>query len=382
MNVLIVTDQHVFKIDEVFYAEYAFNCVLERYVSAFGNITLYARTGNAKDISKSATKVEQVQVIPAGNNADIFTGRTKAILKRLIPQYDLLILRLDSFLAYQAAPIARKNQIPYMTESMSCAWDGLWNHSLKGKFLAPIMFLKMKKTVWNAQYATYVTSEFLQKRYPCRVKSLAASNVMIDPPNVEVFNARLKKICEMSEKEIILMTAGGVNIKYKGFQFVIKAIPLINNTGIRVKYYIVGNGDNSYLKRIAEECGVIDQVIFIGAVPHDQVLNYMDTADIYIQPSLQEGLPRTVIEAMSRACPSIGARTAGIPELIPDECVVERKSVKGIANAVLNIFNKEKMIQLAQINFKEAFKYSNDILSQRRTAYYEWIVYDLSEKMK
>ena len=54
----------------------------------------------------------------------------------------------------------------------------------------------------------------------------------------------------------------------------------------------------------------------------------LDECDIYLQPSLQEGLPRSVIEAMSRGCACIGAATAGIPELLESEYVVKRKSVQ------------------------------------------------------
>ena len=44
----------------------------------------------------------------------------------------------------------------------------------------------------------------------------------------------------------------------------------------------------------------------MGGVPHNKIFQLLDDIDLYIQPSLQEGLPRSVVEAMSRACPIIG----------------------------------------------------------------------------
>ena len=374
MKVLIITDQHVFYKNNRYYAEYSFNCVLDRYVNAFKDVTLSARLGDLKAISRSATEVKGVNVIPCGNNKDIFVGKTRKLFRRIIPDYDFVILRLDSFAAYEAVPIIRKNDIPYMTECMSCAWDGLWNHSFLGKIIAPIMFTRMRNAVKHANYASYVTTEFLQQRYPCNNKSLAASNVMIDTPSQDVHDKRSLKIDYCNMNEVTLMTAGGVNIRYKGFQYVIQSIPELNKNGLRVKYLIVGNGDNSYLRSVAENCGVIDQVIFTGAVPHDKVLDLMDLSDIYIQPSLQEGLPRTVIEAMSRSCPAIGAKTAGIPELLPKECVFKRKSAEDITRTILKIWDKKKLHALSDIAFEESKKYANDVLNKRRMEYYQGII--------
>ena len=109
----------------------------------------------------------------------------------------------------------------------------------------------------------------------------------------------------------------------------------------------------------------------------EEVFKILDEVDIYIQPSLQEGLPRSVIEAMSRGCPVIGARTAGIPELIAPECVVKRKSVSEIAQAVCRIANPDKMAELAKQNFENAKDYLDSVLSERRNNYYQEVMKDV-----
>ena len=113
----------------------------------------------------------------------------------------------------------------------------------------------------------------------------------------------------------------------------------------------------------------------LGVIGKKPDLRYkkLDEIDIYIQPSLQEGLPRSVIEAMSRGCPAIGAKTAGIPELVSAECVVRRKSPGDIANTVLNISSAEKLAELAQINFEKSKEYLDTVLGERRNAYYDKI---------
>lgn len=186
----------------------------------------------------------------------------------------------------------------------------------------------------------------------------------------------------MQSNYLKIVTTAAVNVRYKGQQYVIQAIPKLNKIGIRVEYHIIGEGDSSYLRDVAKRCGVEDQVVFQGRLPLKEVFNLLDEVDVYIQPSLQEGLPRSVIEALSRGCLAIGARTAGIPELLEDEYVVRRKSVKDIVNCLSYISNLTSLekCRTAKRNFYEAKKYCNDVLDATRGAYYESII--LEENLK
>ena len=107
----------------------------------------------------------------------------------------------------------------------------------------------------------------------------------------------------------------------------------------------------------------------IGQLSHDQVFDWLQAIDFYIQPSLQEGLPRSVIEAMSYGLPCAGTRIAGIPELLDESMMFDCKSVKGIAS-ILSGLNKEIMIEQAQKNFEKAREYDPNLLFARRDAFY------------
>lgn len=380
MIAFIATDILAFYVDGHVYVEEHQFSILSRYFSSFGEFVLCARIRELKEkphkvcdvtsMIKSTIKIDSLLKALLGHY-------NKAILKT-IKTCDLVIGRCPSVIAYRAFDGAKKMKKPFFAESMGCAWDAYWNHGAKGKCIAPYMFLKMKQVVQNADYALYVTKYFLQKRYPCRNESISASNVKIREVRDDVLKKRVDRISHSDFKELVLTTTAAVDVKYKGQQFVIKAIPLLNKAGIRVRYILIGNGDDSYLKKVATKNQVLDQVQFVGRKTHEEVFELLDKTDIYLQPSLQEGLPRSVIEAMSRGCPCIGARTAGIPELISPECVVRRKSSREIANSIIAIFKKDKMIELSKINFENSKDYLDSILTKRRNEYYEKINVDLN----
>ncbi len=184
----------------------------------------------------------------------------------------------------------------------------------------------------------------------------------------------------MSLSNITLVTTAAINVEAKGQQYVIEALPMLRKSGVNAKYVLIGSGDKARLMNLAEKYGVKDNVVFAGELSLDDVFNTIDRCDFYIQPSLQEGLPRSVIEAMSRACPSLGARTAGIPELISEECIFERKSAKGIYDTIMALLSKPKLNELAKLNFEESKKYTNEVLEQRRNAYFDYVKESLNEE--
>lgn len=365
-----------------YYTKAAFASILRRYAEAFGRLTLcvpFRRAGQVEEIWEDISETVDL-IVPVSRNESIL-GLKKNEMRRAIQECDLTIARCHSFVAFRASDLAHRAGKPVLAEAMACPWDALWNHGVKGKLLAPYMFFKMKRVMGRADYAIYVTDQFLQRRYPCSNPSIGVSNVALPPASSQILCRRMKKIAEQDFKRITLMTCAAVDVRYKGHEFVIRAIPQLNARGIRAVYYCVGQGDPSYLKKLAKENRVEDQIIFTGAVPHNQIFDLLDQCDIYLQPSLQEGLPRALIEAMSRGCPSIGARTAGIPELLPQECLVARKAVSEIAERICAML-EAGLAEYAEQNFARAKQFSSQILDTRRNAYFGKIRRELAGQDK
>ena len=266
--------------------------------------------------------------------------------------------------------IKQKHNKPYMIEVVSCIWDSLLNHSIKGKILALPTMIMMKNAIKNSPFTLYVTERFLQEKYPSNGFEVGVSDVIIRPTSEEERKKRFIKIQNMNFKnKIKLGTAAAVDVKYKGQEFVIKAIELLKKEGIDdIEYHLAGGGDQSRLKKLAKKLNVADNIIFHGSVRHDDIIKFLDEIDIYIQPSLQEGLPRAVVEAMSRGCPCIGSNTGGIPELLMDDMICSKKKMsQEIVNKIKIMLCKEKMMSSAYYSFEKAQSFQKEILDTRRS---------------
>ncbi len=80
----------------------------------------------------------------------------------------------------------------------------------------------------------------------------------------------------------------------------IRAIPLVLRTIPEAKFIIIGEGEQKeYLEEMARSLHVLDSIIFLGNVPHEELPHYLATADIYVSTSLSDTIAISTLEAMA-----------------------------------------------------------------------------------
>ena len=293
-----------------------------------------------------------------------------------VKKADIVIIRVPDMLGDRALKFCNKYNKKYIVEMGGCSWDSMWNYNLKGKLLAPIRFLKTRITVKNSNNVIYVTNNFLQKRYPTYGNSIGCSDVCLEKIDSMNLKNRINKIKNMDmNKKIVIGTCAAIDVKYKGQEYVIKALSALKNKGFtNFEYQLVGGGSPERLLKIAKKFKVEDKIKIVGSISHDKVFKWLDSIDIYIQPSNQEGLPRAVVEAMSRGCPCIVSNTGGNPELIEKKYVFKRKKYKLLEKCLTNICNKKELIDQATKNFEKSKEYDADLLDKKRKEFYDSIM--------
>lgn len=105
----------------------------------------------------------------------------------------------------------------------------------------------------------------------------------------------------------------------KGHHGLLGALATVASGGAEFQLIIVGDGPMRQDIRLrASELGLLDRIRFTGALSEAETLAEIAAADVLVLPSLMEGLPVVLIEAMAMRRPVIASRVAGIPELSTD----------------------------------------------------------------
>lgn len=141
------------------------------------------------------------------------------------------------------------------------------------------------------------------------------------------------------KKPLLIVSVGRLAWK-KGFDYSLQALSLLD---IDFQYTIIGEGvDKERLQYAAYQLGIADKVVFAGKQPHDKIAEYLNEADIYLQPSVQEGFCNAVLEAQSSGLICIVSNAEGLPENVEDGksgFVVPRRNSQAMAEKIKYILS-------------------------------------------
>ncbi len=349
------------------------NDYLQRYLKDFTSITLCTREENIEKekigkLSIVSGKNINFDTVKKINIFSLLFGKQKKKIVKNIKDSDFVIIRMPSIIGVIACKEINKINKKYLIEMVGCPFDALWNYgTILGKIAAPIMYILNKYYIKKAQNVVYVSNEFLQRRYPNKNNNLGCSDVNIKQVSNDVLQQRIRKIENKKEGATVkLGLIGSLNVKYKGHNIAIKAISKLKDK-YNIELHFLGVGNKENWINLVKKYKVNDIVYFDGTLPGgEEVYKWLDDIDIYLMPSLQEGLPRALIEAMSRGCPCIGTKVGGIPELIGEECIIPRKNEKKLAYKIVELINdKEKMKSIAKRNFYKSQEYEREKLDEK-----------------
>jgi glycosyltransferase involved in cell wall biosynthesis len=108
-------------------------------------------------------------------------------------------------------------------------------------------------------------------------------------------------------------------IHFKGQSLLLHAVAELTARGINAEAVFVGSGPKrAELEALAERLGVSERATFLGAVGQDEIRSIYGSADVFCLPSMAEGLPVVLMEAMALELPVVTTRIMGIPELVED----------------------------------------------------------------
>ncbi|MEW5768357.1 MAG: glycosyltransferase [bacterium] len=200
-----------------------------------------------------------------------------------------------------------------------------------------------------------------------REGNLERDKIMVIHNGIDVKNIELGDGGQIKREEFkvdtssLVIGAVGTLRPVKGYEYLVRAMPLILESLPQVRLVFIGDGESAdELKEITEHLGLQDSVLFLGRRKYAQRL--MNGFDVLAVSSLSEGLSMVILEAMSVSVPVVATKVGGNPEVVEDGVtgiLVEKKSEVSLAQGLIWILkdeNKRKaMGKAGWKRVKEAF---------------------------
>jgi glycosyltransferase involved in cell wall biosynthesis len=183
--------------------------------------------------------------------------------------------------------------------------------------------------------------------------------------------------CDFSTNETVIGAVGRL-VPEKGFQYLFQAAPTIIEKFPHVKFLIIGEGPfRKELEDLSRDLGIQSHVVFTGK--REDMKALYDRMDIFVLPSLNEGMPMSILEAMAAQRPVIGTAVGGVPALvIPEQTglLVQPADSAGLTGALIRLMNDSDLrTSLAERAHKLVFEnYSAQSMTTKYCSLYDEII--------
>lgn len=147
--------------------------------------------------------------------------------------------------------------------------------------------------------------------------------------------SQVRKELGLSDSDCVIGAIGNL-YPVKGHIYLLQAMDILCSKYDRLKLVVAGRGgEKERLERYIIENGLEDRVSLLGF--RNDAARLLQALDIYVMPSLSEGLPLSLLEAMASGTPVVASSVGGIPELLTDRLdglLVASASAEAVAGAI------------------------------------------------
>lgn len=388
LKLVLTSELHFLEHEGSFYTEtlgdYRF---WRRYLDVFGSVSVAARTTRVTSLPASARPVDgegvDVTALPdfVGPIAGVSSmPQLLALIRPVAWQDAAFILRVPGIVSAALYWWLRQRRWPYAVRVVGDPAESLspqalrkpWTHGVR-----PVFVQAMRRQCRDAACAAYVTRWTLQSRYPTKAGFVTSfsdvdipESLFAAPPSIE---ARLAGGgAATGDGSWRLIFVGSLAQRYKGLHVLLQALHLCDNAGLRLGLRVLGDGvHRAEYEQMASDLGLGRQVQFVGQVGSDLVWQHLRESDLFVMPSLTEGLPRAMLEAMACGVPCLGSSVGGIPELLDPQDMVPPGDARALAGKLREVLgNRPRLLDMAQRNRQVAQEYRADVLYSRSTEFW------------
>lgn len=367
----------VFTTSEIHFLQYEGNVYTEslgtyaywqRYLSEFSSVHVVARVRRVTSLPAGAVQANGalVDFTALPDFVGPVAGAAKvphllALTRQVAQEEAAFILRVPGIVSSLVSWWLRRRRWPYAVRVVGDPAQSLSPEALQKWWTyltRPIFVGEMKRQCRSASAAAYVTRWTLQENYPTRALfSTEFSDVNLPD---RLFSAPVsikerlagRAAGSVEDGRWRLVFVGSLAQRYKGLHILLQALRICADEGLTMNLHVLGDGiHRTEYQQMAADLGLDGQVHFWGHVNSDQVWQHLRNSDLFVMPSLTEGLPRAMLEAMACGVPCVGSSVGGIPELLDAEDTVPPRDPLALATKLRQILGDEqRMLTMAERN--------------------------------
>lgn len=271
-------------------------------------------------------------------------------IQEKISEFDVVHLHNEhSFPAMITAYFKSKNDFPLILTNHGQLEFG---STIKDTCVKAYSKLVSKRILEQCNVVTVLSES--QKKFLSSINQNIYNRIEIIPNAIDI--EFLKKLDESkhvkTESEFKILYVGQL-IKRKGLEWLIKSINAVRYEYPNIKLILVGEGeDEAYFKKLVCELKLDDFIEFKGKINDQKVLvSIYKIADIFVLPSLSEGLPTVLLEALFFGLPVIATDIPGIKDHFENYVsLIPPKDSDKLAEAIINLSKKDKLEQAKKLS--------------------------------
>lgn len=200
---------------------------------------------------------------------------------------------------------------------------------------------------------------------------------------VDVAKLKSRSGDKISEPVVIAL---GRMVAKKGFKYLVKAMPLILKKNPRVRFLMVGDGEQkAELESLSKKLEIEQKVIFAGRVLHTEVPKYLNMGDVFVAPSIKDekgnidASPVSMMEAMACGLPVVTTKFGGSNDLVisgKTGYLVPEKDAVSIAEAVIKLLAKRNKDFKKDVRKIAIENFSSKKIAQKYTNCFESSIFE------
>lgn len=260
-----------------------------------------------------------------------YSWKANKFIKKLMDEKEYDVCHAFFGIPCGAIAYLFRKKIPYIVSLRGSDVPGFNNRfGFEYVFLKPII-----RSIWKKAGAVVANSKGL-KELALLTSPEQEISVIYNGIDISEFKPDLNRTNDGDMLRIVCVSR---LIERKGIKYLIEAIGKLKDRNI--KLVLVGEGNQEEeLKKLAQDQGISDIVDFKGYISHDNIADIYKNSDVFVLPSLNEGMSNALLEGMASGLTVIVTDTGGTVELIDGNgIIIPMGDSDAIVNAIRRIMD-------------------------------------------